>query len=92
MIFFFLVTEENKSDATSSKETPIPAELSTVVESLKNFIKEEKSLSSEVSHTTNKQIKQIKVDTEALSQMVTGLQSTLQNNRLDHIAQMKTRI
>jgi len=76
------VTEENKSDGTAGKETPIPAELSAVVESLKSFIKEEKSLSSEVSHTTNKQIKQIKDDTEALSQMVIGLKSTLQNNRL----------
>merc|ERR1712025_633705 len=49
---------------------------------LKNLIKEEKSLSSEISHTTDKQIKQVKDDTEALSQLVTGLGSTLQNNRL----------
>ena len=77
----FLVAEENKTDATSSKESPIPAELNAVVEALKNLIKEEKSLSSEISHTTDKQIKQVKDDTEALSQLVTGLGSTLQNNR-----------
>ena len=86
----FLVAEENKTDATSSKESPIPAELNAVVEALKNLIKEEKSLSSEISHTTDKQIKQVKDDTEALSQLVTGLGSTLQNNRSATIIKFST--
>jgi len=74
---------ENQTDnASNSKEGPIPGELNTVVESLKNLIKEEKSISSEISHTTDKQIRQVKEDTEALQQMVSGLTSTLQTNRL----------
>ena len=52
-----------------------------MVEALKTMIKEEKSVSSEISHTTDKGIKQVKEDTEALKQMVSGITSTLQNNR-----------
>ena len=76
-----LAAEDTKTDASSSKESPIPAELSAVVEALKTVIKEEKSVSSELSHTTDKQMVQVRADTEALQQMVTGLCSTLQNNR-----------
>merc|ERR1712107_443556 len=42
----------------------------------------EKSVSSEISHASDKQIKQVKDDTESLKQMLSGLSSTLQNNRL----------
>ena len=77
----FPAAEDTKTDASSSKESPIPAELSAVVEALKTVIKEEKSVSSELSHTTDKQMVQVRADTEALQQMVTGLCSTLQNNR-----------
>ena len=80
-IFTFPAAEDTKTDASSSKESPIPAELSAVVEALKTVIKEEKSVSSELSHTTDKQMVQVRADTEALQQMVTGLCSTLQNNR-----------
>ena len=73
--------DDTKTDATSTKESPIPAELAAVVEALKTMIKEEKSASSEISHTTDKSIKQVKEDTEALKQMVSGITSTLQNNR-----------
>ena len=52
-----------------------------MVEALKTVIKEEKSVSSELSHTTDKQMVQVRADTEALQQMVTRLCSTLQNNR-----------
>lgn len=76
-----LAADDNKTDATSTKESPIPAELAAVVEALKTMIKEEKSVSSEISHTTDKGIKQVKEDTEALKQMVSGITSTLQNNR-----------
>ena len=74
-------TAENKTDNSNSKESPIPAELSAVVEGLKTLIKEEKSVSSEISHASDKQIKQVKDDTESLKQMLSGLSSTLQNNR-----------
>ena len=73
--------DDAKTDATSIKESPIPAELAAVVEALKTMIKEEKSASSEISHTTDKSIKQVREDTEALKQMVSGITSTLQNNR-----------
>ena len=73
--------DDAKTDATSIKESPIPAELAAVVEALKTMIKEEKSASSEISHTTDKGIKQVREDTEALKQMVSGITSTLQNNR-----------
>ena len=73
--------EENKTDGSSSKESPIPAELNTTVEAFKNFIKEEKSLSSEISHNTDKQMKQVKEDTEGLSHLVSSISSTLQSNR-----------
>ena len=74
-------SEENKTDGSGSKESPIPAELNTTVEAFKNFIKEEKSVSSEISHNTDKQMKQVKEDTEGLSHLVSSLSSTLQSNR-----------
>jgi len=52
------------------------------VEAFKNFIKEEKSVSSEISHNTDKQMKQVKEDTEGLSHLVSSISSTLQSNRL----------
>ena len=73
--------EENKTDGSNSKESPIPAELNTTVEAFKAFIKEEKSLSSEISHNTDKQMKQVKEDTEGLSHLVSSISSTLQSNR-----------
>lgn len=79
--FIYLAADDTKTDATSTKESPIPSELAAVVEALKTMIKEEKSVSSEISHTTDKGIKQVKEDTEALKQMVSGITSTLQNNR-----------
>ena len=75
------VSEESKTDGATSKESPIPAELNTVVETFKNFIKEEKSVSSEISHNTDKQMKQVKEDTEGLSHLVSSISSTLQSNR-----------
>ena len=75
------VSEENKTDGSNTKESPIPAELNTVVEAFKNFIKEEKSVSSEISHNTDKQMKQVKEDTEGLSHLVSSISSTLQSNR-----------
>jgi len=51
------------------------------VEDLKKLIKEEKAVSSEVSHTSDKQLKKVKEETEALSQLVNGLASGVQNNR-----------
>ena len=74
-------SEENKTDGATSKESPIPAELNTVVETFKNFIKEEKSVSSEISHNTDKQMRQVKEDTEGLSHLVSSISSTLQSNR-----------
>ena len=79
--YFDSAADDTKTDATSTKESPIPSELAAVVEALKTMIKEEKSVSSEISHTTDKGIKQVKEDTEALKQMVSGITSTLQNNR-----------
>ena len=76
-----LFSEENKTDGATSKESPIPAELNTVVETFKNFIKEEKSVSSEISHNTDKQMRQVKEDTEGLSHLVSSISSTLQSNR-----------
>ena len=81
--YIYSAADDTKTDATSTKESPIPAELAAVVEALKTMIKEEKSVSSEISHTTDKGIKQVKEDTEALKQMVSGITSTLQNNRSD---------
>ena len=49
------------------------------------MIKEEKNASSEISHTTDKGVKQVRQDTEALKQMVSGISSTLQNNRFVYI-------
>ena len=74
-------SEENKTDGSNSKESPIPAELNTTVEAFKNFIKEEKSVSSEISHNTDKQMKQVKEDTEGLRHLVSSISSTLQSNR-----------
>ena len=56
-----------------------------MVEALKTMIKEEKNASSEISHTTDKGVKQVRQDTEALKQMVSGISSTLQNNRFVYI-------
>merc|ERR1719318_1674996 len=59
----------------------IPQELFNTVEDLKKMIKEEKAISSEVSHTSDKQLKKVKEETEALSQLVSGLATGVQNNR-----------
>jgi len=45
------------------------------------MIKEEKAVSSEVSHTSDKQLKKVKEETDALNHLVNGLASGVQNNR-----------
>ena len=75
------MSQENKGEAPTGKESMIPQELWNTVEDLKKMIKEEKAVSSEVSHTSDKQLKKVKEETEALSQLVTGLASGVQNNR-----------
>jgi len=77
------VNQGNKGEAggPSGKESMIPQELWSTVEDLKKLIKEEKAVSSEVSHTSDKQLKKVKEETEALSQLVNGLASGVQNNR-----------
>merc|ERR1712096_47101 len=75
------VSQESKGEGPTGKESMIPQELFNTVEDLKKMIKEEKALSSEVSHTSDKQLKKVKEETEALNQLVTGLASGVQNNR-----------
>jgi len=75
------VSQENKGEGPSGKESMIPQELFNTVEDLKKMIKEEKAISSEVSHTSDKQLKKVKEETEALSQLVSGLATGVQNNR-----------
>jgi len=75
------VSQESKGEGPSGKESMIPQELFNTVEDLKKMIKDEKAISSEVSHTSDKQFKKVKEETEALSQLVSGLATGVQNNR-----------
>jgi len=73
--------KESKGDGPSGKESMIPQELFATVEDLKKMIKDEKAVSSEVSHTSDKQFKKVSEETEALTQLVSGLATGVQNNR-----------
>jgi nucleoporin p58/p45 len=61
--------------------------LATTIDELKAFIKEEKDVSSDVSHLSDKQFKRIKSDTEALAQLVSVLATGVQQSkaRLDRL-------
>jgi hypothetical protein len=63
------------------KESFVPQELGTTVEELRAFVKEEKDVSSEVSHLSDKQFQRIREDTEALSQLVAVLAAGVQQNK-----------
>lgn len=69
------------------KESVVPKELGETVEELRTFVKEEKDVSSEVSHLSDKQFKRIKEDAEALSQLVSVLATGVQQSkgRLDRL-------
>jgi len=69
------------------KESSVPQVLATTIDELKAFIKEEKDVSSEVSHLSDKQFKRIKSDTEGLSQLVSVLATGVQQSkaRLDRL-------
>jgi len=80
--------EAGPDQAGGGKEALLPAELLATVETLKNTIKEEKSLSSEVSHSSVKAMTKVREETEALSLMVSSLSTAVQNNR-SKLEQMK---
>ena len=64
-----------------NKESMIPAELGATVEELKKMVKEEKGVSSDISHVSAKAYNKIKEETEALAQLVNVLATGVQKNR-----------
>ena len=73
--------EAGKVDGKSAKESMIPAELGATVEELKKMVKEEKGVSSDISHVSAKAYNKIKEETEALAQLVNVLATGVQKNR-----------
>jgi len=73
--------QEGKSEGKAVKESMIPTELGSTVEELKKIMKEEKSVSSDISHVSAKPYNKIKDETEALSQLVSVLAIGVQKNR-----------
>lgn len=74
-------TQEGKVEGKAVKESMIPNELGSTVEDLKKIMKEEKSVSSDISHVSAKPYNKIKDETEALSQLVNVLAIGVQKNR-----------
>jgi nucleoporin p58/p45 len=67
--------------AKTIKETMVPQQLSQNMEDFKKFVKEEKSVSSEIAHISSKTHHQIKNDIDGLSGLVKALSHGLAKNR-----------
>lgn len=78
--------EINKSAAGSTsgglKETNIPKELVEDIENFKRFVKEEKSVSSDIAHVSHKAHQKIKTEIKALNTIVKELSSGVAKQKI----------
>ena len=73
-------TEVSSSSSQNVKESNIPNELLVTVEDFKKFVKEERSISSEIAHTSPKIHDKISEEINGLNQLVSALSSGLAKN------------
>ncbi|XP_054262377.1 nuclear pore complex protein Nup58-like [Macrosteles quadrilineatus] len=71
-----------QKDAKSVKENIVNQEIMQTFDVFKNFVKQQKNLSCEVSRAPVKPMHKVTEDTEALKQLLTSVSSALQKNRV----------
>lgn len=74
--------EGNKNESTKVKETQVPKEIIQTVEDFKTYVKQQKTLSSDIIRTTDRKLKSV---TEEIQRLTCGLQevsNNVDNNKL----------
>ena len=73
-------TESNQATSQNVKESNIPNELLVTVEDFKKYVKEERSISSDIAHTSVKVHDKISEEIKGLNQLVNTLSTGLAKN------------
>ncbi|KAK3914374.1 Nuclear pore complex protein Nup58 [Frankliniella fusca] len=77
-------TQTTRTEAKSPKETPIPDDIAKGVETFRQYVKKQKSFSSEIARCSSKPLLKVQEDTDAMKLVLTNSSAGLQ--RLKSIA------
>lgn len=72
---------EGKSDSGKVKENQVPVEIMNTVESLKSYIKQQKSLSSDIARSTTRKMLNVQSDIQDMVFNVQDLANKIQSNK-----------
>ena len=73
---------EGKHESTKVKETQMPNEIVQTVDEFKAYIKQQKTLSSDIVRTTDRKLKSVTEDTKKLNCTVQAIANDVDNNKL----------
>lgn len=73
---------EGKSESTKVKETQVPKEIIQTVDDFKTYLKQQKTLSSDIIRTTDRKLKSVTEDIKKLNCNVQEIANSVDNNKL----------
>lgn len=73
---------EGKNESTKVKETQVPKEIVQTVEDFRTFVKQQKSLSSDIIRTTDRKLKSVSEEIQRLNCSVQEVSNNAENNKL----------
>lgn len=73
---------EGKSESTKVKETQVPKEIIQTVEDFKAYVKQQKTLSSDIIRTTDRKLKSVTDEIQRLNCNVQEVSNNVDNNKL----------
>lgn len=74
-------TQAARQEAKSPKETPIPDDIARGVETFRQYVKKQKSFSSEIARCSSKPLLKVQEDTDAMKQVLSNNTAGLQRLR-----------
>ena len=73
---------EGKSESTKVKEAQVPKEILQTVEDFKTYVKQQKTLSSDIIRTTDRKLKTVSEEIKRLNSNVQEVANNVDNNKL----------
>lgn len=73
---------EGKSESTKVKEAQVPKEIIQTIEDFKAYVKQQKTLSSDIIRTTDRKLKSVTDETKRLNSIVQEVSNNVDNNKL----------
>jgi nucleoporin p58/p45 len=74
--------QEGKNESTKVKETQVPKEIIQTVDDFKAYVKQQKTLSSDIIRTTDRKLKSVTEETQRLNCSVQDVSNNVDNNKL----------